>query len=121
MFYYVKFEFGSFRIRIRIRTVYSDSDSDPSKRSDRIRIRIWIRIPNTAFIETTLYFSVVYGLIRIENHLLNSPISRSVLRSVLDLDPCGSALKWLLWIRICIGNTDADPDPGHDVQKGEKI
>jgi len=32
--------------------------------------------------------------------------------SDLDLDPCGSLLKWLPWIRIHNGNTDPDPDPG---------
>jgi len=31
---------------------------------------------------------------------------------VLDPDPCKSVLKWLPWIRIRIGNTDLDPDPG---------
>jgi len=32
--------------------------------------------------------------------------------SVSDPDPCGSAFIWLPWIRIRIGNTDLDPDPG---------
>ncbi len=29
--------------------------------------------------------------------------------SVLDADPRGSALMWLSWIRILIGNADLDP------------
>jgi hypothetical protein len=34
------------------------------------------------------------------------------LSSVLDPDPHGSALIWLSWIRIRIGNADPDPDRG---------
>ncbi len=35
----------------------------------------------------------------------------SVLISDVDPDPRGSALSWLLWIRIRIGNADPDLDP----------
>jgi len=38
--------------------------------------------------------------------------SWSAMASVSDPDPCGSVLIWLPWIRIRIGNTDPDPDPG---------
>ncbi len=31
--------------------------------------------------------------------------------SVVDPDPYGSALIWLSWIRIRVGNADPDPDP----------
>jgi hypothetical protein len=33
--------------------------------------------------------------------------------SVVDLDPHGSALVWLSWIRIRIRNADPDPDQGN--------
>jgi len=41
--------------------------------------------------------------------------SSFVFPSVSDPDPCGSVLKWLPWIRIRIGNTDPDPDPGQSI------
>jgi len=38
-------------------------------------------------------------------------------------DPVGSESRWLLWIRICIGNMDQDSDPGQSkcLPKREKF